>query len=426
MAFKVRKEPRCALAYIGDGGTSEGAFYEALNLAGAARAARGLRHRQQWLGDLRAGCGADRGANPGAKSRGRRHSRECRSTATMYSRCATSVAEALETARRGGGPTLIEALTYRLSDHTTADDASRYRGAEEVKEAWALEPLIRLRRFLVKAGVWDAAQGAGSAGKNAPAQVDAAVTRILGDARNRRPTPCSSICSPALPAHLHEQRATARKYGARNPAVIELAKITMVEAIAMAHGWEMQHDDDVVVIGQDVGANGGVFRATAGLQERFGKDRVQDTPLAEATIAGMSVGMATHGLEAGRGNSVHGIHVSGAGSDRESHVAHAQSHARPAYLPGGHSHAARRRHSRARTPLGKHRNHAVPHSGNPRRVPVLAGARLRPAARGDPRSRSGHVPGAGAPVSRHAPGSERRRPGAAARSRASSCARGAT
>ena len=71
----------------------------------------------------------------------------------------------------------------------------------------------------------------------------------------------------------------------------------MVEAIAMAHGWEMQHDETVVVIGQDVGANGGVFRATAGLQKRFGNERVQDTPLAEATIAGMSVGMATHGLK---------------------------------------------------------------------------------------------------------------------------------
>jgi 2-oxoisovalerate dehydrogenase E1 component beta subunit len=71
----------------------------------------------------------------------------------------------------------------------------------------------------------------------------------------------------------------------------------MVEAIAMAHGWEMQHDENVVVLGQDVGVNGGVFRATAGLQARFGTDRVQDTPLAEATIAGMSVGMATHGLK---------------------------------------------------------------------------------------------------------------------------------
>ena len=71
----------------------------------------------------------------------------------------------------------------------------------------------------------------------------------------------------------------------------------MVEAISLAHGWEMQHDADVVVIGQDVGANGGVFRATQGLQARFGEDRVQDTPLAEAAIAGMSVGMATQGLK---------------------------------------------------------------------------------------------------------------------------------
>ena len=65
----------------------------------------------------------------------------------------------------------------------------------------------------------------------------------------------------------------------------------------MAQAWELQHDAAVVVIGQDVGVNGGVFRATAGLQERFGKDRVQDTPLAEATIAGMAVGMATQGLK---------------------------------------------------------------------------------------------------------------------------------
>lgn len=71
----------------------------------------------------------------------------------------------------------------------------------------------------------------------------------------------------------------------------------MVEAIAMAHGWEMRQDERVVVIGQDVGANGGVFRATAGLQERFGKERVQDTPLAEAMIAGMAVGMSAQGLK---------------------------------------------------------------------------------------------------------------------------------
>src|SRR5260370_24998809 len=83
---------------------------------------------------------------------------------------------------------------------------------------------------------------------------------------------------------------------ASSPAIIhlnlasrELAKITMVEAIAMAHGWEMQHDANVVVIGQDVGANCGVFLATPRLQERFAKDRLQDTPPAEATMPRMTL-----------------------------------------------------------------------------------------------------------------------------------------
>ena len=70
----------------------------------------------------------------------------------------------------------------------------------------------------------------------------------------------------------------------------------MLEAITRAHAWEMSHDPAVIVLGQDVGVNGGVFRATAGLQEQFGKLRVQDTPLAEGMIAGMSIGMAAQGL----------------------------------------------------------------------------------------------------------------------------------
>jgi 2-oxoisovalerate dehydrogenase E1 component beta subunit len=76
-----------------------------------------------------------------------------------------------------------------------------------------------------------------------------------------------------------------------------MAKVTMVEAVNLAHAWEMTHDPAVVVIGEDVGVNGGVFRATAGLQAKFGGNRVQDTPLAEGMIGGMSVGMATHGLK---------------------------------------------------------------------------------------------------------------------------------
>jgi 2-oxoisovalerate dehydrogenase E1 component beta subunit len=76
-----------------------------------------------------------------------------------------------------------------------------------------------------------------------------------------------------------------------------MPKLTMVEAINMAHAWEMAHDPSVVVLGEDVGANGGVFRATVGLQQRFGTARVQDTPLAEGLIAGAAIGLATQGLK---------------------------------------------------------------------------------------------------------------------------------
>ncbi len=76
-----------------------------------------------------------------------------------------------------------------------------------------------------------------------------------------------------------------------------MAKVTLIEALTMAMAHEMEHDESVVVLGEDVGVNGGVFRATQGLQERFGKKRVIDTPLAEALIAGISIGMATQGVK---------------------------------------------------------------------------------------------------------------------------------
>lgn len=75
-----------------------------------------------------------------------------------------------------------------------------------------------------------------------------------------------------------------------------MAEITLVEAVNLALAHEMAADENVVVFGEDVGINGGVFRATVGLQQRFGRERVMDTPLAESLIAGMAVGMAAQGL----------------------------------------------------------------------------------------------------------------------------------
>src|SRR5207245_6246355 len=80
-------------------------------------------------------------------------------------------------------------------------------------------------------------------------------------------------------------------------AEARMPELTLVEAINVALARAMQEDANVVVLGEDVGVNGGVFRATVGLQQRFGAERVFDTPLAELLISGLCVGMAAQGLK---------------------------------------------------------------------------------------------------------------------------------
>jgi 2-oxoisovalerate dehydrogenase E1 component alpha subunit len=213
MAFKVLKQPRCALAYIGDGGTSEGAFYEALNLAGSRALpvvfvivnngwAISVPVAQQTAAQTLAQKAVAAGI-PGVQVDGN----------DVFA-VREVVAGALETARHGGGPALIEALTYRLSDHTTSDDASRYRSAAEVKDAWALEPLIRIREFLIKGAAWDAAKERALLDE-CTLKVDAAVSEYLARAKPSTDAMFDHLFA-TLPAHLHEQRRVARKYGTKH------------------------------------------------------------------------------------------------------------------------------------------------------------------------------------------------------------------
>jgi pyruvate dehydrogenase E1 component alpha subunit len=211
MAFKIRGEQRCAVAFIGDGGTSQGAFYEALNLAGArALPVVFVIVNNKWaisvpIEDQTAtrtlAQKAIAAGIPGVQVDGNdivavRH----------------IVAEALATARRGEGPTVIEAVTYRLSDHTTADDASRYRREKEVKEAWRTEPLLRLRAHLVKTGAWDDAREEELKAECAR-QVDAAVEEYLHTPKQSTDSMFDFLFA-RLPKSTAEQRELARRYAA--------------------------------------------------------------------------------------------------------------------------------------------------------------------------------------------------------------------
>jgi len=113
--------------------------------------------------------------------------------------------EGLERARSGGGPTLIEAVTYRIGDHTTADDATRYRSEEEVASWQARDPIARLRRYLDARGLWDDAREAELA-EQVHVWVDDQV-RALEAMPPQSPEDLFTHMYGEMPPHLREQMA---------------------------------------------------------------------------------------------------------------------------------------------------------------------------------------------------------------------------
>jgi pyruvate dehydrogenase E1 component alpha subunit len=212
LAYQIRGEPRCVLVFIGDGGTSQGAFYEAINFAGAKalplvcvivnnRWAISVPVRAQTAAQTLAQKAVAAGI-PGLQIDG---------NDALIVRA--TVAEALERARGGGGPSVIEALTYRLGDHTTSDDASRYRPAGELEAAWGLDPIPRLRSFLSERGWWDEAQE--QSWRRACAQeIDTAVQLYLATPKQSSDAMFDYLYAE-LPPALRAQREDARRYAGR-------------------------------------------------------------------------------------------------------------------------------------------------------------------------------------------------------------------
>ena len=159
LAFKLRREPRVAVTCCGDGGSSKTDTYAAINSAGAYA----LPFVQCIVNNGWA-ISVPREAQTGAPTLAQKGLAGGLHCLQVDGNDIIAVMEgmrrAMERARSGGGGSVIEFMTYRLHDHTTADDARRYRNEDEVKEAWTREPIARLRTWLTGAGVWDEAQEA--------------------------------------------------------------------------------------------------------------------------------------------------------------------------------------------------------------------------------------------------------------------------
>ncbi|MGE5300267.1 MAG: pyruvate dehydrogenase (acetyl-transferring) E1 component subunit alpha [Acidobacteriota bacterium] len=172
MAAKYKRDKVVTLTYFGDGGTSEGDFHEGMNFAGVFKAPIVfICENNQWA------ISVPRAKQTAAKTIAQKAFAygfegiqvDGNDIFAVY----RATKAAVDKARNGDGPTLIECHTYRMSDHTTADDASRYRSKEEV-EAWkAKDPIMRLQRYMEKKGLWTDAFGI---------QTEAAAVALVDDA----------------------------------------------------------------------------------------------------------------------------------------------------------------------------------------------------------------------------------------------------
>ncbi|MFZ5492590.1 MAG: pyruvate dehydrogenase (acetyl-transferring) E1 component subunit alpha [Pseudomonadota bacterium] len=203
-ALRLRGEKRVAVCFVGDGGTSKGDFYEALNLAGVWQLPLVfVIANNQWAISVplskQTACAtlaqkAIAGGVPGEQVDG-----------NDLVAVRQVVGRAVSRARRGDGPTVVEGLTYRLGDHTTSDDARRYRPEAEVSAAWQRDPLPRLREFMAGQGAWSAADEERLIA-DCNAKVEAAVAAYLA---NPPPAPTDMIdhLYAQLPGSLAAQRA---------------------------------------------------------------------------------------------------------------------------------------------------------------------------------------------------------------------------
>lgn len=205
-AFKYRSQPRVAVVSLGEGGTSEGDFYEAMNVAGTWNLPIVfIVNNNQWAISV-----------PLSKQTGTKTIAQ-KAIAAGFDGiqidgndvlvCRQIVGDAIEKARRGEGPTLIEAITYRLCDHTTADDATRYQPPKEVEEAKLREPISRFKYFMEKQKIWDEDQE-----NQLNKACNESVQKAVDDYLNTTKQPISSIFDyhyAELPDYLIEQRAIA-------------------------------------------------------------------------------------------------------------------------------------------------------------------------------------------------------------------------
>ena len=281
LAEKLRGTDRVVVAFFGDGGANQGVVHEAMNLAAVWKLpliflcennqyALSTASRRTTAGQSIAGRAGAYGF-PGVQVNGN-------DVSAVYEVVRTAVARA----RAGEGPSLVEAVTYRWGGHSMRANLPDYRTKEEEREWIDRDPIAFFKRALI-----ESKQTTPMRLKELEEAVEIELDRAV-EFGKQSPEPTVELMEASVYAPHVEVTGPEPPAGTR--------EVTMAEALNEALHLEMEHDERVFVMGEDVGLIGGIFQVTKGLRDRFGEDRVRDTPISEPTFLGAGVGAAIAGL----------------------------------------------------------------------------------------------------------------------------------
>ena len=291
LALKMRGEDRAVICFFGDGASNTGNFHEALNLASTWCLPVVYVVENNLYGmSVPFSCAS---AKPDIADRACAYGIPGKVVDGMNVLAVrAAVQEALERARQGLGPSLIECKTYRYYGHSRSDPR-KYRTKEEEAEWHSRDAILALREFMLKIGLateqeLDAVE----------AKAEQAINQAV-DFAMKSPNPApeeveQDVYAPLFTTAADVEREKKLREQVRQSK--EMRQIDYRQAIQEALREEMRRDERVFVMGEDVGLYGGAYGATRGLFEEFGPERVRDTPISEAIIGGAAVGAAMVGM----------------------------------------------------------------------------------------------------------------------------------
>lgn len=289
LAATHRNTDQVVLVSFGDGATSIGYVHEAMNMAAL------------WSLPVVFFCQNNAWAECTAIAR-YTHSKRLSDRAAGYSMPGhtidgtdphtvhTAVADAVDRARAGRGPTFIEAVAYRLQGHYFGD-AMAYADPDELAAKRADPPFARYRKRLIDGGTATAAD---------LDQIDAAlgaeIENAFAQARDAAPPDVEELTRDVFVGNGCELAAGGQVLA--KPPAGDTEDLGLVQAIHRTLDRAMASDDAIILLGEDIGdaSGGGMFKITAGLSAKYGENRVRDTPIAESSIIGAAIGAALGGL----------------------------------------------------------------------------------------------------------------------------------